>query len=218
MSEFDEAIAAITAKHHCLIARWQADAVGIPMWVLDERVGSGALIACQLGVYRLRGVPYTRELRWHAAVLAGGPGTALSHRSAGVQHGFDIRRVKPEITVPHAQKLELRDGVVHRTRRRLDIVTVNGIPTTTRPRTMLDNAAVLPFAVFEPMLQDAVIRKIVTIESLLAIIDRRGGRGVEGTTALRAGLENGLVDEKLESKLELIVARIIESARVPRPV
>jgi len=141
----------------------------------------------------------------------------LTHRAGAANHGFSVRRVRPEITIPHTQKLLLRDGDLHRTRRPLELVTVNGIPTTTRPRTILDCAAVMPFPVFEPMVQDAVVRKLVKIEALLAVVDRRGGRGVEGTTGLRLALENDLVDEKLESKLELIVARVLRSARIPRP-
>lgn len=216
MSDYDDAIAAITSTNFGLVALWMTRTVGIPDWVVKRRAASGVLIRCELGVYRLRGVPYTRELRWLAAVLAGGPGTALSYRAAAAHDGFAIKRVRPEITVPHGQKLVLRDGDLHRTRRPLDIVVVRGIPTTTRPRTMLDCAAVMPYAAFEPMLQDAVVRKLVRIESLLAIVDRRGGKGVEGTAALRRGLENDLVDEKLASKLELIVARILDTARIPR--
>jgi very-short-patch-repair endonuclease len=216
MSGYDDAIAAITSTNFGLVALWMTRAVGIPDWLIKERVASGVLIRCELGVYRLRGVPYTRELRWMAAVLAGGPGTALSHRAAAAHDGFAIRRVRPEITVPHRQKLVLRDGDLHRTRRPLEIVVVRGIPTTARPRTLLDCAGVMPFSTFEPMLQDAVVRKLVKVESLLAIVDRRGGKGVEGTAALRMGLEGGLVDEKLESKLELVVARVLDTARVPR--
>jgi hypothetical protein len=217
MNGHDEAIAAITSTHLGLLALWLTRAAGIPDWVIEQRVRSGVLIRCEPGVYRLRGVPYTRALRWLAAVLAGGPGTGLSHRAGAANHGFAVRRIRPETTIPHRQKLQLRDGDLHRTRRPLELVTVNGIPTTTRPRTMLDCAAVMPFTRFEQMLQDAVARKLVKVESLLAIVDRRGGRGVDGTTALRLALENDLVDEKLESKLELKVAAILNRARIPRP-
>jgi very-short-patch-repair endonuclease len=91
------------------------------------------------------------------------------------------------------------------------------IPTTTKPRTLLDCAAVLPYEGFELLLQNAVTSGLVSVESMLAIADRRGGRGVGGTVATRAALEGGLVDEKIEKKLELIVARIIDSAHVPKP-
>jgi hypothetical protein len=96
-------------------------------------------------------------------------------------------------------------------------MVVDKIPVTTRPRTMLDLAAVLPMDQLQTVLQDAVTRGLVKVEQLMAIVDRRGGRGVNGTIALRTGLEGGLVDEALESKLELLLAAIIETADVPRP-
>lgn len=220
MNGIDNLIWSLTSRQHGLIARWQARGLGIADHQLDDRIRRGALIAVHPGVYRHPAVPYTRELRWLAAVLAGGEGAVLSHQAAGVQHHFDLRRVKPAVTTPHRRHPEIDGITFHRTRRHtpLDIVVVNKIPVTTRARTMLDCAAELPFSIFELMMQDAVARGLVAVEDLIAIIDRRGGRGVEGTVAQRTALENGLVDEQIESKLELIVARIIDAAGVPKPV
>jgi hypothetical protein len=95
---------------------------------------------------------------------------------------------------------------------------IDRIPVTNKPRTMLDCAAVLPYEVFQELLQDAVTSGRLRIEEMLAIVDRRGGRGVQGTVAARSALEGGLVDEKIEKRLELILATIIESANVPKPV
>jgi hypothetical protein len=83
---------------------------------------------------------------------------------------------------------------------------------------MLDNAAVLPYEIFDTLLQHAVTSGLLQVEQMLAIVDRRGGRGVPGITATRAALAGGLVDEKIEKQLELIIARIIDRAAVPRPV
>ena len=178
------------------------------------------LVPVHAAVYRLRGAPYTQDLRWLAAVLAGGDGAVLSHQAAATTQHFDIRRLRPVVTTPHQRHPEHEGITFHRSRRLgpSDTTVVRGIPITSRPRTVLDCASVLPFAIFESLVQDAVARGLVTVESLLAVIDRRGGRGVGGTVALRAALEGGLVDEKIESKLELLVARIIDQAPIPRPV
>jgi hypothetical protein len=40
---------------------------------------------------------------------------------------------------------------------------------------------------------------------------------VEGTVVLRETMASGLVDEKIQQRLELLVARIIDSCRVPKP-
>lgn len=217
MTGIDDLIASFTARQHGLIARWQALGVGITARQLKHRVERGQLIPVHPGVYRLRGTPFTRELRWLAAVLAGGDGAVLSHQAASVLHRYEIQRVRPVVTTPHARHPEI-DGVTwHRTRRHHDVTVINKIPVTTRARTMLDNAAVLPYQVFEPLLQHAVTSGRLRVEEMLAIIDRRGGRGVAGITAIRAALEGGLVDEKIEQRLELLIARIVDQANVPRP-
>lgn len=134
-------------------------------------------------------------MQWLAAVLAGGPGARLSHRAAGALHGYEIRTSRPTITVTHGRDCDLPGIDAHRTRRPGDVIVVNRIPVTSTPRTMLDLAATLPPATFEVLLQKAVTSGAVKVEALLAILDRRGGRGVEGTVALRDGLADGLVDE-----------------------
>lgn len=217
MSAIDDLIATFTERQFGLVARWQALGAGITAREFDYRVAHGRLIRVYPGVYRLRGVAYTREMRWLAAVLAGGRGAFLSHQAAAVVHHFDIRRVMPVVSTPHARHPEI-DGVTwHRTRRHGDLVVVNKIPVTTKARTILDCAAVMPYEPYEPFVQDAVTSGRIQIDSLLAILDRRGGRGVAGTRKLRAALENGLVSADIESRLELLVARIIDRARVPRP-
>lgn len=213
-----ELIATFTARQHGLIARWQALGVGITERQIKHLVQTGALIPVHPGVYRLRGVPFTQDLRWLAAVLAGGEGAVLSHQAASVVHGFELRRVRPVVTTPNARHPEV-DGVTwHRTRRHHDTTVVRGIPVTTRARTMLDNAAVLPYEVFEPLLQHTVTSGLLRIEELLAILDRRGGRGVPGMTKVRAALTGGLVDEDIQRRLELLIARIVQSANAPAPV
>jgi len=219
MSEVLKLIATFTAKQYGLVARWQAVDAGVGEPAIDFLVRSGVLLVVHPGVYRLRGVPFTQELRWLAAVLAGGPGAGLSDLAAASVHGFDVRRSRPAIVVPW-QRTPVIEGVdVRRTRRPTDLVVVRRIPVTSKRRTILDLARLQPLATYRGVVQDAVARNLITVESLLAVLDRRAGRGVEGTVALRLVLADGLVDDKLESKLELLIARIIDRAvGVPAPV
>ena len=213
----DDLIARFTVKQYGLVARWQALGVGLTDKHLERRVQSGVLIVVLPGVYRLRGVPFTQELRWLAAVLAAGPEAWLSPRAGAAFHGYDIRFPKPEITVAHQRECHLDGVIAHRTRRRHDVVTVRGIPVTTKARTMLDCAAVLRYDAFEELLQDAVTSGLLKVEAMYAILDRRGGRGVAGVASARLALSGGLVDEKIQRKLELLLARIIAKAHVPKP-
>ncbi|HEX4906312.1 MAG TPA: hypothetical protein VFU93_12730 [Acidimicrobiales bacterium] len=218
MNRYDEIIAGFTGKQHGLVALWQTAAAGVPDHAMKARAASRTLILVFSGVYRLRGVPYTQELRWLAAVLAAGPEAWLSHRAGATFHGYDIRFPKPEITIAHARECDLGGVITHRTRRRHDVITVNGIPVTTKARTALDCAAVMAPEAFRQMIESAVTAGIVKTEALLAVLQHRGGRGVEGTLLLRDTLASGLVDEKIQRKLELLVARIIDTCRVPAPV
>ena len=207
----------LAARQLGLIARWQALAVGVTDRELRRRVESGALVPVFPGVYRVGGAPFTQETRWLAAVLAAGPEAWLSHRAGCAFRGFDLRFPKAELTIAHERECDLDGVIVHRTRRRHDVITVRGMPVTTKARTLLDVAGLLPYHVFEPLLQNAVTEGLIKIEAMYAILDRRGGRGVRGVTATRRALGGGLVDEKIQKRLELILARIIAQARVPKP-
>ncbi|HVM55136.1 MAG TPA: hypothetical protein VM262_18265 [Acidimicrobiales bacterium] len=218
MNGIDELITRFTAAQYGLVARWQALAVGVPAAAFDHRIAKEMLVLVHPAVYRLRGVPYTQELRWLAGVLAAGPEAWLSHRAGASLQGFDLRFPKPEITIAHRRECHLDGVIAHRTRRAHDVVMVRGIPVTSKPRTLLDCATVLPFPVFERLLQNAVTSGVVKIEAILAIVDRRGGRGVDGTNDTRRALAGGLVDDKIQRELELLLARIIASADVPAPV
>jgi len=215
---YEDVIAGFTAKQHGLVALWQTRGAGVPDWIVDARRERGELIVVHSGVLRLRGVPYTQELRWLAGVLAAGPDAWLSHRAAAELHGYNIRFSRPEVTVAHERDCDLDGIITHRTRRWHDVITVRGIPMTTKPRTALDCAAVMTPASFRQMLEQAVTGGIVSVESLLAVLQHRGGRGVDGTVLLRETLASGFVDENIQRKLELLVARIIAACRVPRPV
>jgi hypothetical protein len=218
MSASDDVIAGFTARQYGLVALWQTRGVGVPDHVVYARRDNGVLILERSGVYRLRGVPYTQELRWLAAVLAGGPDAWLSHRAGASFHGYDLRFLRPEITVTHERECELDGIITHRTRRRHDVITARGIPVTTKARTALDCAGVMAPSAFRDMVEHAVTGGVVTVEALLAVLQHRGGRGVEGTVLLRDTLATGHVDEKIQRKLELLVARIIDTCRVPTPV
>ena len=218
MTEALHLLAAFTARQYGLVARWQALGGGVSEHALDHLVRRGVLLVVHPGVYRLRGVPFTQELRWLGAVLAGGPGAGLCGLAAADLHGFAVRRARPSIVVPFERKVRAAGVDVTRTRRRTDLVVVRKIPVTTRRRTILDLAPLLADSGYRDVVQDAIARNLVDVPSLLAVLDQRGGRGVDGTRKLRLVMCDELTDDRLESKLELLLARIVHAAvGVPRP-
>ena len=115
----------------------------------------------------------------------------------------------------------LRSVVVHRTDRPdpIDVSRRLRIPVTTPARTLLDLGAVVPALVVESALEDALMRRLVTFQSLTATLERLGGPGRNGAGVLRA-----LVEERdpatapTQSTLEDELFRVLRRGGLPEPV
>jgi hypothetical protein len=81
-------VAEMAGRQHGVVARGQLLAAGVSGAAVARMTASGWLIPIHAGVYRIAGSSVTREAGWTAAVLAGGKGAALSHRSAGELWGM----------------------------------------------------------------------------------------------------------------------------------
>ncbi|MDP9384992.1 MAG: endonuclease domain-containing protein [Actinomycetota bacterium] len=126
--------------------------------------------------------------RWTAAVLAGGEGAVLSHRSAGASWGIVRWSGVTEITVPADRRS--RAGLrVHASALPPDERTIgDGIPVTTVPRTLLDLAAVLPPARLERAVHEAEVLRLADPLSVADLLARHPGR--RGSAGLRAILDD----------------------------
>lgn len=201
-------LAGLASGQHGIVTRSQALGAGVSRHAIDIRLSDSRLRLMHEGVYIHPAVALTWKGRLMAAVLASGVGAVASHRSAArLRNNREVPVWRPEITVPTLDHPD-RGGVqIHRTNLLgpLDVSIVDGIPCTTEPRTLLDLGGVLPYEIVEPIVQDAVIRKLVTREELFAVLERVGGRGRRGTAALRAVVCSALPDERLESELERLL-------------
>jgi very-short-patch-repair endonuclease len=221
MLRLDAALARPAAKQHGLATRDQLRSAGLTDRQVDLRIESGLLRVVHTGVLHHAAAPFTAKSRLLAGVLACGPTAVGSHRSAATVHGFEgIHRARPEITVCDTTKPRLRDATIHRTDtlESVDRTIVDGIPVTSKARTILDLGAVVPFEVVERVVDVAVVRDQVSEVSLVSAIDRLGRSGRRGTAALRAILLAGLPDDKLASVLEHDLHQLIRKAAVPSPV
>lgn len=140
---------------------------------------AGRLIPLHRGVYAVGHGKLTREGRWMAAVLAGGPGAVLSHTSAAMLWQLlSPFPSLPQITTP--TKGRRRPGITcHVARLPADEVTVlDGIPVTTVPRTIFDLAAGGDGHRVERAMAQAEYRRYADRLSLPVLLDRhRGHRG-----------------------------------------
>jgi very-short-patch-repair endonuclease len=151
-----------------------------------------------------------------AAVLACGPGTALSHDAAGEVLGIRRRRAGLiDVTVPAGARRE-RPGVrVHRAQLpHTDITRRHGIPVTSVIRTLIDLAHALTPVEVEAAVNEADKLGLIDPERLRRALDSREGQ--RGVAALRELLDRQtltLTDTELERRF-LPIAR---KAGLPRP-
>src|SRR3954452_19090134 len=137
----DEAIAAVAARQHGLLSHAQLADLGLGSGAIKHRVAVGRLHRIHRGVYAVGHRALRREAWWMAAVLAAGPGAALSHRSAAELWGLrNGSRARIDVSVPRHRRSTARVEV-HVVEMQCDEVTVeDGIRVTTPARTLLDLA------------------------------------------------------------------------------
>ncbi len=175
----DLAIAGLAAKQHGVVARTQLTALGLGGRAIHERRQRGRLHDIHRSVYAVGHPKVTQPGRWMAAVLAGGPGAVLSHRTAAALWGVRQQSAGP-IDVTVGNKRRPRPGLrFHRTTLPADETTVrNGIPVTTVPRTLLDLASVVAPDRLERAVHEAEVLRLTDRLSLperMARYPRRPG-------------------------------------------
>lgn len=161
---------ALALTQHAVFGIGQLVALGRVERTIQARAAGSRLHRIHDGVYSL--VPpqlLSRDGRFMAAVLACGPGAALSHRSAGALREL-IRSDRARIDVTVATRGgRRRAGIeIHRsaTLRPADVAPAHGIPCTTVSRTLLDLAGVLDRRGLERALDQAAILELLDLDSL----------------------------------------------------
>jgi very-short-patch-repair endonuclease len=133
------------------------------------------------GVFSFGAPTPAPEAKWAAALLAAGPGAALSHRTAMAHYGHLPVR---EVTEVRAPKQRRGDETLAVYRGAFEWTTYKGLPTTTVAQTLLDLAAIRwPI---DRLTHEAAASGLVPLDDLKAFALRR--RGARGARALRAAL------------------------------
>jgi hypothetical protein len=217
---WDAEIAAMAARQHGVVARAQLEALGLGRGAIAHRVAAGRLHRVHRGVYAVGHPILTANGRRMAAVLACGPGAALSHASAAAL--WDIRptqATKIDVSVRGAGGRGKRPRVrVHRAvTLRDDEVTVHqAIRVTTPARTLLDLASSLPRRALERALDHAEINELFDLTALQAAVDRH--RGERGSAALGTALEQHIAGTTAtKSELEERMLALCDRYGLPRP-
>ena len=219
-----ERITAIAAMQHGVVARPQLLEAGLTPRMVQSRVASGQLCPLHRGVYllgNLRGRLQPPRAREMAAVLACGPGTVVSHRSAAglwdlLPSPGPLAPLEIDVTVG-ATARPRRPGI--RARRCVDLDpgetgVVVGIPVTTPVRTLQDLATVVGAQELNRAAARAERRNLVQREELAALVARRHGR--RGVEVLRVALgEGGPMLTRSEAEERFLA--MVGNGRLPVP-
>ncbi len=213
----DRAISQLARKQHGVIARRQLIALGLDWYEVDYRLAQARLHQIHRGVYALGHDALTLRRRWMAAVLAGGPGAALSHLAAGAHWGIHrVAAARIDVTVPRRRRAQGQVGF-HSSSLPSDEVTIHdGIPVTTVPRTLFDLASGLRPRQLERALNEAEVLRLwdeLSLEELLRRYPRRPGSRVVRALlgARRAGARI------TRSELELRFLEFVDQTGLPEP-
>jgi very-short-patch-repair endonuclease len=183
-------ISTLAARQHGVVAGWQLGPLGVTSSMLKTRIARGSLLRLHRGVYAVGHERLQREGRWLAAVLAVGPGAALSHRDAAGLH--DLRPANHEradVTTPRRGRgNQERIEVHHATLDPLDVTVIRAIPVTTVARTLVDLAGVVPKDHLAKALSRAELNRVIDVRAIEAALERIRGRSGPGHANLRAAL------------------------------
>lgn len=212
----------LAAQQHSLIGREQALAHGMTARQIEGRLRSGRWQGAGRGVYRIAGsVPTWKQLVM-AAVLATGHGAAASRRSAaslwrlpGFHDGpVEVTQCRgPSSRNPSAGLHDSRFLPVSQMR------SVDGIPTTSVERTLLDIGGCVHPAQAERALDNALAMNLTTIQQLGLMLAETGRRGRKGTALTRQLLAVRTEDYvPPASELEALLAAVLAAYGLPQPV
>jgi hypothetical protein len=131
----------VSSSQDGVFTRAQARAAGLTAWVINARLRSGTWTEILPNAFVLTGIPITDQVRIRAAALT--TRGVVSHWSAGTVHQLGVGLMSPDsrphITTPRRLHIHVAGVVEHRMALPAsDIVSIGGLPVTTRRRTVVD--------------------------------------------------------------------------------
>ena len=176
----------LAKRQYGVVARGQLLDLGFSRKAIVGRLQRGLLHELFLGIYVVGIRRISRRGRWMAAVLAGGEGVVLSHRSAA-----RLWRLLPpaaewiDLTCPPGRVVRRKGIVSHESEVGEDEWLVkDGIPVTSPFRTIFDLSAIAGMRELERAFHEAEAREVRDRVSLPMLLDRYPGR--RGAKKVRA--------------------------------
>ncbi len=215
-------VATLLRDQEGALAHWQLLQVGVGAEAIRYRVRCGRYVVVYPGVYAVGHSKLSRLGHLWAAILAGGPGSLLSHQSAG--HEWAVL-LSPNASLIHVTTMlrrprRLGNIVFHRAKQihPNDRDTHNGIPITSIPRTLLDLAESVPANKLRRAFEKAVHIGRFDKIALDELLERSHGRhGIKPLTALAASRSSLDDPPDLRSDLEHRFRELCEQHNLPVP-
>jgi very-short-patch-repair endonuclease len=211
-------ITRIARAQHDQITIRQLLETGLSDNAIRNRVRTGRLHRAHRGVYSLGHPPASALEHWMAAVLACGKDAALSHASAAANLGIrPSAATLIDVTSPSGAGRGIAGIRAHRSCLPAEEVTlVDGIPTTTCGRTLLDLAEVIDEQALAKALDQAENKGLFDLGALEAVMRRNPGR--RGLRPLRALLSSLDPQTKLtKNDFERRLYALCRKANLPLP-
>ncbi len=214
----DRAIGEIAGRQQTDVSRAQLLALGASSEAIARALARGRLHRVHQGVYSLVPArarpPLAAE---QAALLACGPSAVLSHQSAARLHGLRLpsRAGAIHVTTTESHRRSRAGVVVHRTQtlHRGEHHRVQGLPTTSIARTLVDLAPLYRARQLAPLVDQAL--RLASRARLLETLDRHPRR--PGTQRLRRLLDPARPSADTWSKAEARLLAAIRRAHLPMP-
>ena len=211
----DELIAALAWRQYGVIARDQLLGIGLFEDAIDHRISIGRLRVIYPGVYALGHERLMPEGRWLAAVLYGGDGAVLSHRSSARLWGLLPWDGRIEVTTPNNRRKRRGLHYFRSSVESFDRTEHRGVPVTTVARTLLDLGFVDSRRV-PKALEQADVLHLLDVRELRRLVDEHPRR--PGTRAIRSALATvadwrGITRSELEERFRFVVVH----AGLPAP-
>ena len=206
---------------HGVLGRAQAISFGLTDRQIDARKSQGRWDQNLRGTYRIGGAAPSWRQELMAAILAGGPGTAVSHRAALELHGIMPFAQVVEVVTPRARRFRTEGEVTIHTSMVLpaeDSAVVDGIVVATVERALLDGGAVVSDRKLQYCVDAAVRLGLTNHEQLASLLSARRKKGRRGVGRLERVLEQSSDGSVPESRYERAALAIVRDFGLEEPV
>lgn len=211
----------LAEKQYGVFSSTQARSCKVTAAHLKGMLRSGEIERVVWGVYRVAGSVPSWHQRLMIAVLAAGPGAAISGKAAAALWRFPGYDPGPvEIVQTRRPSRRFHYGHEHTTTFLPDrhVRIVDGIPVTSPERTLFDLCGHATEKRATWLVKTAISRKFTTAPKLAVVLAETGAFGRPGTRMLRLVLAALQDDEPpTESELEDLVLAVLAAAGLDLP-